>query len=375
MNIPLPRHLRENGIALIIVMIVIVVLAILAGGFAYSMKVETRLARSSSFDAELDNLARSGVEYARWVLGEQLRELNPEQRLYTGLDQKWAGGPRNTNEPLVHAEYTVEMFPGQSFTWKIKDMESKFNLSVIRDERFSPVLQRALEMLGTDPIQTTDIVESYLDWVDPDDNKRMQGAESDFYMTLNPAAPYVAKNGLMDDVSELLLVRGMTPEIYFGAPRAALMPRFGAAAKPTTLGGGQPAAGTGASSSVGLADLFTTISVAGMGVNVNTASAEVLQLLPGMDEALARSIIDTRAGPDHQDGTDDDIPFLRQGELINVPGMIPEVLQTMASYLVVNSGVFLITVEARVGDQVRWYEALVQRRNAVEVPILYLRPL
>src|SRR5687768_11681915 len=93
----------ESGIALIIVMIVIVVLAIVAGGVAYSMKVETRLARSSSFDAQLDNLGRSGVEYARWVLGEQLRELNPEQRMYTGLDQRWAGGPRNTNEPLAHA--------------------------------------------------------------------------------------------------------------------------------------------------------------------------------------------------------------------------------------------------------------------------------
>jgi hypothetical protein len=101
----------------------------------------------------------------------------------------------------------------------------------------------------------------------------------------------------------------------------------------------------------------------------------VLQLLPGMDEALARSIVDTRAGPDHQDGTDDDIPFLRQSELINVPGMIPEVMQAMQSYLVVNSGIFVITVEARVGEHVRWYEALVQRRNAVEIPILYLRPL
>jgi general secretion pathway protein K len=365
----------ERGIALIIVMIVIVVLAILAGGFAYSMKVETRLARSSSFDAELDNLGRSGVEYARWVLGEQVRNPDPEQRMYSGLDQRWAGGPRNTNEPLVHVEQTIEMAQGETFTWRIKDMESKFNLSVIRDERFSPVLQRALEMLGADPIQTTDIVESYLDWVDPDDNKRMQGAESEFYINLNPAAPYVAKNGLMDDVSELLLLRGMTPEIYFGAPRAASMPRLGAAPRATTLGGGQPAAGTGASSSVGLMDLFTTISAAGMGVNVNTASPEVLQLLPGMDEALARSIVDTRAGPDHQDGTDDDIPFLRQSELINVPGMIPEVMQAMQSYLVVNSGIFVITVEARVGEHVRWYEALVQRRNAVEIPILYLRPL
>ncbi|HVK58605.1 MAG TPA: helix-hairpin-helix domain-containing protein [Candidatus Kapabacteria bacterium] len=364
---------RRRGIALIIVMIVIVMLAVLAGGFAYSMKVETRLARNSSFDADMENLGRSGVEYARWILAEQLRETNPEQRAYTGLNQKWADGPANTNEPLVHVDMNYNELPPGIFSMRITDMERKFNLSSIRDERFSPVLQRALETLGAETIQTTEIVESYLDWVDPDDNKRMQGAESDFYETLNPAAPYVAKNGLMDDVSEFLLIRGMTPDLFFGAPRAALMPRFGAAPKTTSLGGGPPTTGT--QSAVGLVDLFTTISSAGMAVNVNTASAEVLQLLPGMDEALARSIIDTRAGPDHEDGTYDDIPFLRQGELINVPGMVPEVMSAMGRYLVVNSSIFTVVVEVKIGEFVKRYEALLQRRNAQDITILYFRVL
>ena len=42
---PSQARSKQRGIALIIVMIVIIVLAVLAGGFAYSMKVETRLAR------------------------------------------------------------------------------------------------------------------------------------------------------------------------------------------------------------------------------------------------------------------------------------------------------------------------------------------
>ena len=360
----------ERGIALIIVMIVIFVLALLAGGFAYSMKVETRLARNSSFDSDMENLGRSGVERARWILAEQLRDPDPELRGYTGLNQKWADGPANINEPLVFVDLAhYELHPG-TFSLRMVDMESKYNLSVIRDERFSSVLQRALEMLGTDPIQATDIVESYLDWVDPDDNKRMQGAESEFYVNLNPAAPYVAKNGLMDDISELLLIRGMTPEIYFGGGRVPAMTKLGSAPRPTSLGGA-PGGGGG----VGLVDLFTTISAAGMGVNANTASAEVLQLLPGMDAALAQSIIDTRAGPDHTDGTEDDIPFLRQGELINAPGMTQELLNVLGRYLVLNSSIFQVTVEARIGNYVRRYEALLHRRNAQDVTILYFRVL
>ena len=352
----------ERGIALIIVMIVIVVLAVLAGGFAYSMKVETRLARNTSFDPDLENLGRSGVEHARWVLAEQLRDPDPKQRAYTGRQQKWAGGPANTNEPLVYVERTVELEPGKIFSWDAFDMESKFNLSNIRDERFSPVLQRALEMIGADGVQATDIVEAYLDWVDPDDNKRTQGAETDFYLNLNPSAPYVAKNGLMDDVSELLLIRGMTPEIYFGAKRMGTMPRFGAIKKSAPLG--QAPSPTGGVD-VGLMDLFTTISGAGMAVNVHTASAEVLQLIPGMDAALAQSIIETREIE----------PFLRPGELINVPGMTPELLNVLQRYLVLNSSIFQVIVEARIGDQARWYEAMIHRRNVNEVIVLYFRVL
>jgi general secretion pathway protein K len=353
---------REEGIALIIVMIVIVVLAVLAGGFAYSMKVETRLARNTSLDPDLETLARSGVEHARWELAEQLRDPDPKQRAYTGRQQKWAGGPANTNEPLVHVERRVEMAPGKVVSWEAFDMESKYNLSNIRDERFSPVLQRALEMIGADGVQVTDIVESYLDWVDPDDNKRTQGAETDFYLNLNPAAPYIAKNGLMDDVSELLLIRGMTPDIYFGAKRVGTMPRFGGPKKSMPLG--QALTPTGGVD-VGLMDLFTTISAAGMAVNVHTASAEVLQLLPGMDAALAQSIVETREIE----------PFMRPGELINVPGMTPELMGVIGRYFVLNSSIFQVIVEARIGTQARWYEALLHRRNAQDVMILYFRVL
>jgi type II secretory pathway component PulK len=190
---------------------------------------------------------------------------------------------------------------------------------------------------------------------------------------LNPAAPYVAKNGLMDDISEFLLVRGMTAEIFFGAGKAGRMTGLGGAPKAApigTIGSG----GTGGSS-VGLVDLFTTISAAGMAVNVNTASSEVLQLLPGMDATLAQSIIDTRAGPDHQDGTEDDIPYLQRNEIINAPGMTPELMQAMTPFLVTQSSIFLIRVEASLGDYMRRYEALVQRRNATDVTILYFRAL
>src|ERR1043166_6875686 len=101
-----PRSLRhpspvtchsQAGIALIIVMISILVLGLLAGRFAYSMKVETTLARNANSETELEWLGRSGVEYARWILVQQaMCSAEP----YDASTQIWAGGssgPCSTN--------------------------------------------------------------------------------------------------------------------------------------------------------------------------------------------------------------------------------------------------------------------------------------
>jgi type II secretory pathway component PulK len=55
---------RRRGIALVVVMLVIAVLAALAGIFCYSMKIESRLAQNMHSEAELRWLGRSGVELA-----------------------------------------------------------------------------------------------------------------------------------------------------------------------------------------------------------------------------------------------------------------------------------------------------------------------
>jgi hypothetical protein len=52
------------------------------------------------------------------------------------------------------------------------------------------------------------------DWRDSDENVTTGGAESEFYMTL--ANPYLCKNSLFETVEELLLVRGMLPELLYG---------------------------------------------------------------------------------------------------------------------------------------------------------------
>ena len=80
------------------VMVTIFILAMLAGGLALSMKVETKLARNASYDSELDWIGRSGVELACYILAEQSK-ISAEP--YDSLNQIWAGGPGQRRRPIV----------------------------------------------------------------------------------------------------------------------------------------------------------------------------------------------------------------------------------------------------------------------------------
>ncbi|MDG2380800.1 MAG: type II secretion system protein GspK [Pirellulaceae bacterium] len=64
------------------------------------------------------------------------------------------------------------------------------------------------------PGMTVDIADAILDWIDEDDDSREYGAEIDYYSSL--PQPYAPKNGPLETLEELLLVRGVTPDLLFG---------------------------------------------------------------------------------------------------------------------------------------------------------------
>jgi type II secretory pathway component PulK len=64
------------------------------------------------------------------------------------------------------------------------------------------------------PGMTLQIADSILDWLDEDSDPRPNGSELEYYSVL--PTPYAPKNGPIDSVEELLLVRGVTPELLFG---------------------------------------------------------------------------------------------------------------------------------------------------------------
>ncbi|HOX59412.1 MAG TPA: type II secretion system protein GspK [Candidatus Paceibacterota bacterium] len=358
--LPIPRYRfgPQAGIALVIVMISVTVLTILAAGFAYSMKVETKLARNSNCEAELEWLGRSGVEYARWVLGNSL--LNPMQP-YDSRDQPWATGYGllgPTNNPIGEVQKTLTLGRG-TITWSITDLESRFNINS-PEPVLQQILPQALNLMGVAPGEATPIVNSIFDWIDRDDQTHPEGAEVRDYQAFDP--PYLAKDGPIDDLAELLLIRGITPEIYYGLASTNYQPSYYSQQR-NRFGRYSDAPPPIA---VGLTNLFTPLSSGK--VNINTASPEVLQLIPGVDNLIAEAIVSGRSGED--DGSGLMGPYRNVDQVRRVPNIPLEMVRQLQPFCDVRSKTFQVQVDAEVAGYKRTFFAILGRENQNRVQIL-----
>jgi type II secretory pathway component PulK len=353
-----PGH-NSDGIALIIALIAVLVLSALAAGFALSMKVETRLAFNANSETQLYWLGRSGVELARWVLAQ-------ERCPYDSLNQIWAGGPGSdceTNGPLAGFSLDNYSVGGGTISIKIIDLERKANINTASGLE----IQQALTDMGVEANDISVVADSIQDWIDAGDNPRVAGAKSDYYQGLDP--PYYAKNAPIDDISELLYVRGILDhrEIY----------------DPKTYGGGNAKDQSGATFHhklgfgdapgqtdypFGLKDVFTPISTGR--ININTADANVLQMILNGDATAAENIIKLRAGPDGVDGTEDDTPFPNAAGALQSAGVEPAIAQQAGNLLTTRSSTFEVHVTAQIGIQKREYVAILFRNTPADIQVL-----
>ncbi len=341
---------KSSGIALMMVMICVTVLGVMAALFAYSMKVETRLAMNANAEAEFHALAQSGVDYCKAVLAAS---MNCPEEPFDAETQVWAGGTTSlcSNELLTMVQPTVDLGRGK-FTWKMVDLERKANINLADP----PMLEQAMRLLAVDAAESAGIVASILDWIDRDKNPHVNGTESDYYESLDP--PYQCKDGYMDDISELLLVRGVTPELY-GVAGLTAPPPPPSLREQLRMGFEEEYVQRAV-----LKDLFTPIS-SGQ-ININTASAEVLQLVPFIDEATAQRIIYCRSGQD----TGVPIPFRNPGEALNCAQVNPTVIQQILRYFTVRSSTFEAQIEVEINGVKRYYHAILARRNQRDIQVL-----
>jgi type II secretory pathway component PulK len=351
------RKASLRAAALVIVMVLVLSMAVVAGAFAYAMKVEARLAMNTRSGPELEWLGRSGVELAKWILQQQ-RGI-PGEGMYDGLNQFWAGGPgliESSDNPYMGLDMNRIPIGEGEISLRIVDLERRINVNTAPQ----PLLELAFQLLGSGSGEASLIAAAILDWRDRDDMESAGGgAEQAYYASLNP--PYAPKNGPIDDLSELLRVRGISPGLYWGRRISGsgdvrpIRPRIGeivTAVPPDDSG-------------AGCVDIFTSISSSR--VNVNTAPLVVLKLLLGGDEGMAQQIIERRSGPDGQEGTLDDTPFRNLAEM-------PGASINQGNLFGIQSTVFEVHVEARLGSASGRYVAILRRGANREGQVMLFHP-
>lgn len=311
---------RDSGSALIIVLWVVGLLSMLIGSFAFDAHVESRITSYYKKRTKAEYLAKSGIEIAEMLMAGSAEIKKDQEKTEEFEDDQWFEDKKRLKTGSAIVGIVQELGDGKIIL-DIVPEPARRNINMLKDDDWERVLE-----VGDIPEELwPELIDSFNDWTDKDDNPRMDGAESeDYYETLD--IPYRADNDILDTVEELLLVKGFTKTILFGGSLQVLEED-----DPVTISG--------------IADLLTTY---GDGkVNVNAAPMRVLMTLPLGDEAelVARAVIEEREGEgwiDDSTGDDEeeeDYSFKSVGDFSS---RVPDAPAGMRSYISVDSQTYRI---------------------------------
>ena len=247
---------NERGVALMIVLWVMAILMIVVTEFVYTMKVDGAGAGNFKDEAEAGYLASAGVNMG-------LAGISGDYDLACYENGKLVFRKKNSSGLLdIDSNGSFDLGGGR-VSYTIEDESGKININSASRETVAELLR----ITGVEQADVDTIADSLLDWIDGNDEHHLNGAETDYYSSL--VNPYKAKNGPLDTVEELLLVRGMTPEIFYGT--VSVPPEL------ASTGGGHGREYRG---------IYRHVTVRGNGrLNINTAGETALEAALGRGRA------------------------------------------------------------------------------------------
>jgi len=252
--------------------------------FAFAMRTEVNLAKNLKEETQLYGIAEGGAQRA---IAELILKNDP--RVQQKRNKKIEEIPPEQREWMTDGRpYRLELDSGNCEV-TITSEAGKVNINMVTEA----TLRRIISELGPEGEARDTVTDSILDWIDPDDFRRLNGAENDYYQSLKE--PYKCKNGNLDSIEELFLVRGVTLDLFYGRKERK------------TGEEGVKALG------VGLKDIFTIYSL-GEQIDINSASLPVLRVVLGLPTEVAKALIKAREEKGFQN---------QQDLLARVPGISP----------------------------------------------------
>lgn len=213
----LKRKNSEQGIVLLVVIIVISILTILVADLIYFTQIDREISGNTVDEIKARYIAKSGVHVAAGTLkGQPLEDLS-EIASTLALE-----GDNSTGFWAIN----VPFFPvGEgSVSVTVVDERAKINLNSLIDASSNRVDQQVLaelrelfRIVEADETKSERFISSLVNWVDQpitgaQNDQDSNGANAGFYSSLDN--PYAIKDGTLDSVQEVRLIDGMDEELY-----------------------------------------------------------------------------------------------------------------------------------------------------------------
>ena len=263
---------NERGIALFLVLWVMALLTVIAGELCHAIRTEVNVTRNYKEETQAHYIAVSGLF---WAVGE----LVVNERVPRKVNAPGSEGGQEDIRPQINTD--VPPIPFGDGQFKIEKMNESGKVNLNRAGAL--LLKMMLNNYQIEEPNKSIIIDSIMDWRDKDNSHRLNGAEDDYYLSL--PQPYKCKNGDFTSVEELLLVRGVTPEIFHGGLKDIV----------TVYQDKE----TGPVSNIQRRTGFDFNKI-----NINAASPRMLRALPGITEDIVQAIVKYREKKDFRSLTD-----------------------------------------------------------------------
>jgi len=312
---------RRSGSVLIVVLFVMTVLSLAAVSFAYRSGLYSRSARNRAIMAQLRSQAASAVAIAIGRLAQNTNDFDH-------FAEPWhTHGPVALEDWLADwQEHEKGRTPQFVTDYQVIDEEGKLNLEFASGE--------ALKDLG----MSLEQVAALLDWVDADNIAQAQGAEDGYYRS--GVYPYHCKNGSVQMLEELLMIRGFGLRDFMGedANHNGVLDSNeddGSVSYPPDDADGQLRPGW--------VDVLTCV---GDGrININTAPEIVLEILPLSDGVVSQIVSFRRYDRDSYGDIEDHV-FRSQADIDQLQGLTDYDKDVLGSLVTFTSRHFRIFVQS-----------------------------
>lgn len=270
----------EKGAILVIVIWIVAAIAVISAILSLRVKINVRNNTFVKMKTEGFITIHSAIQRAIYfrLIKSKLPDLTEEEKLKNFYEYDING-----------VKVKVTEIP----------ISSKLSLKNTRQDLLKRIFKRYTESEE----DAMAIVSAIKDWQDADNLENIHGAEDSYYLSLD--YPYYAKNKPIENLKELLLIKGITAEMYYGTKEIP-----------------------------GLRNIFTLYETSGK-IDLNTCDEDVFKVF-GFDDNVINAIVERRRR----------IPFKNMSELNEL--VDSETLNRLSKYFTIDLRPSIITFKGEV---------------------------